>query len=321
MREAIGHLLRRKAVESGLVGIGGAGKARVLMYHGIGEPGCSRINIRHIGVDVFEQHLQLFSEHFHVVPLAEVFAGDRHSHKLTVALTFDDGLRNNLTHALPLLEKYGTPASFFITGANPLGLRILWGDLLDLSEHIGERKEVTADGREWRLVNGHYRAGAEQLRDHIKQCGVWAPKQELYDQLADQLDAPLQPLRMFWELMSDVEIIAASRHPLIRIGSHGWWHNNMGNIPLAEAIDEVRSSKAYLEELTGRVVTSIAWPDGSYSRRLVEASVDLGITQQLAVAYADRGKCVEGTTLDRYGVYDFPVHPRFLLHGMARGAA
>ncbi|MFZ1688344.1 MAG: polysaccharide deacetylase family protein [Flavobacteriales bacterium] len=321
MSEALGHLLRRKAVENRLLGIGGTGKARVLMYHGIGEPGCHMVNIRHIGVDVFEKHLQLYREHFNVVPLEALFKGDRHPDKLTIALTFDDGLRNNLTNALPLLEKYSTPASFFITGANPLGLRILWGDLLDLSAHIGERKRVTADGQEWKLLNRHYRTGEKKLRDRIKELGAWAPKQQLYDQLADQLDGPLQPLRMFWELMNDAEIMQLARHPLVSIGSHGWWHNNMGNIPLADAMDEVRSSKTYLEQLTGKAVAGIAWPDGSYSVQLTKAAQAMGVTHQLAVSYLQPDDADNPGLLDRFGVYDFPVHPRFLLHNMARDAA
>jgi peptidoglycan/xylan/chitin deacetylase (PgdA/CDA1 family) len=320
MGEAIGHLLRRKAVEAGLLGIGGAGKARVLMYHGIGEPGCNKVNIRHIGVDVFEHHLQLFREHFHVVPLAAIFRGERHPKKLTVALTFDDGSRNNLTHALPLLEKYTTPASFFITGANPLGLRILWGDLLDLSAHVGAEDHVHVDGRSWHLEGGQYRSQDELLRNYIKDRGIWTPKQQLYDQLAHQLDGAFQPLRMFWELLTDAEIQRMALHPLVTIGSHGWWHNNMGNIPLADAIDEVGNSKAYLEQLIGKRIDSIAWPDGSYSVQLADAVKALGVTQQLAVSYLQPTDAANPRLLDRYGVYDFPIHPRFLLHSIARGS-
>ncbi len=318
MGEAIGHLLRRKAVEAGLLGIGGAGKARVLMYHGIGEPGCHAVNIRHIGVDVFERHLQLYREYFHVVPVAAIFSGERHPKKLTVGLSFDDGLRNNLTHALPLLEKYATPASFFITGANPLGLRILWGDLLDLSAHVGSVDQVRVDERSWRSEAGHYRSGGELLRNHIKSRGIWAPKQQLYDQLAHQLDGAFQPLRMFWELLSDAEIKQLAAHPLVTIGSHGWWHNNMRNIPLADAMDEVRNSKAYLEQLTGQTIDSIAWPDGSYSVHLIHAAETLGVAQQLAVSYLQSNDASNPPLVDRYGVYDFPIHSRFLLHSIAQ---
>ena len=321
MSEPLKHLLRRKAVEHGLLGIGGAGKARVLMYHGIGEPGCHKVNIRHIGVDVFERHLQLFQEHFHVLSLAEVFSGMRHPKKLTVALTFDDGLRNNITHALPLLKKYNTPASFYITGANPLGLRILWGDLLDLSAYVGREALVKVDGERWRLTNGQYQVQGKLLRDHIKERGIWAPKQELYDQLAHQLDDAFQPLRPFWELMTDAEIAEASRHPLISFGSHGWWHNNMRSIPLDDIQEEVEKSKAYLEQLTGKPLTSIAWPDGSYLPIMATGFMCFGYTQQLAVEYLSPGDARSPYMLDRYGVYDFPVHPRFLLHSMARGAA
>ena len=320
MGEAIGHLLRRKAVEAGLLGIGGAGKARVLMYHGIGDPGCHKVNIRHIGVDVFERHLQRYRECFHVVPLAAIFDGERHPKKLTVALTFDDGLRNNLTHALPLLEKYATPASFFITGANPLGLPILWGDLLDLSAHVGAEDDVHVDGRGWHLDDGQYRSQDELLRNHIKERGIWAPKQQLYDQLSHQLDGAFQPLRMFWELLSDADIKQMADRPLVTIGSHGWWHNNMGNIPLADAMDEVRNSKTYLEQCIGKPVDSIAWPDGSYSVQLADAVKALGVTQQLAVSYLQPTDAANPRLIDRYGVYDFPIHPRFLLHSIARGS-
>ena len=77
MSEGFSHLFRRKAVEIGVLGTGGAGKARVLMYHGVGDEDCHRVNVRHIGERVFEHHLQLYCGHFHVVTLGALFAGER----------------------------------------------------------------------------------------------------------------------------------------------------------------------------------------------------------------------------------------------------
>lgn len=38
-----------------------------------------------------------------------------HESKRLTAITFDDGFRDNLTVALPLLEKYGLPITLFVT--------------------------------------------------------------------------------------------------------------------------------------------------------------------------------------------------------------
>ena len=40
---------------------------------------------------------------------------DRDSNKFVVAVTFDDGYKDNLTHALPILEQYNIPAVIYIT--------------------------------------------------------------------------------------------------------------------------------------------------------------------------------------------------------------
>ena len=84
------------------------------MYHGV-RTGQLRINGRHITAKHFEKQLQYFKRKFSVVPLDQLcemkFAGvvpEKHA----IALTFDDGFVNNLTVALPLLEKYGLPATF-----------------------------------------------------------------------------------------------------------------------------------------------------------------------------------------------------------------
>lgn len=321
MREPLLHLLRRKAVEARLLPVGGAGRARVLMYHGVGEDGCHEVNSRHLSQRTFQRHLRLLNAHCHVVGLEALTAGERHPRKLTVALTFDDGLRNNLTHALPVLRDHGTPATFFVTGAARNGLRILWGDLLDLSERHTQRP-LQVDGRTWRPnTAGRYalEGNGPLLRDHVKAAGGWGPKQELYDQLADLVDGPLQADRCYWELMTDDDLRTLVKDPLYRLGSHGWWHNDMGRIPVDQARNELERSVAYLKDVSGAPPTALAWPSGSWSPEGVRMAVGLGFSIQLAV---DTVSLLHRQLplIDRFGMYELPVRDRWLLRLMADGA-
>lgn len=64
----------------------------------------------------FERHCRFYRRHFHVVPLQELVRRlqqgqtvDRH-----LAITFDDGYRDNFENARPVLEKLSLPATFFV---------------------------------------------------------------------------------------------------------------------------------------------------------------------------------------------------------------
>ena len=107
--------------------------------------------------------------------------------------------------------------------------------------------------------------------------------------------------------------------PLFRLGSHGWWHNDMGRIPLQEARAELERSASYLEELCGSPASALAWPSGSWSPEAVHMAADLGFSIQLAVdAIPPAHRALP--LIDRFGMYELPVRDRWLLRLMADGA-
>ena len=69
-----------------------------------------------VSVELFEAYCRFFKRHFNVVSLGELVAEIENGAKLNreLAITFDDGYRDNFDHAAPVLEKLGLPATFFI---------------------------------------------------------------------------------------------------------------------------------------------------------------------------------------------------------------
>ncbi|MCU1268094.1 MAG: polysaccharide deacetylase [Acidobacteria bacterium] len=84
----------------------------ILVYHTISEPAVALPGDIDISREKFARQLQWLARRRQVVRLAETLSGT--SKRLT-AITFDDGYRDNLTVALPLLEKFELPMTLFVT--------------------------------------------------------------------------------------------------------------------------------------------------------------------------------------------------------------
>ena len=92
--------------------------APILLYHAVGEP----VEIEWppsliLPSSLFEAHLQyLTQEGYKVVSVEELVSFLQNGGNLdkVIAMSFDDGYRNNHTDALPLLKKYNAKASFYV---------------------------------------------------------------------------------------------------------------------------------------------------------------------------------------------------------------
>lgn len=286
-----------------------AGEGCILMYHGIDLTASTRFNHRFISRDQFEQHLGYFKEHFHVVPVADFVAGERHPNRFTLALSFDDGHRNNYTYAWPLLEKYELPATFYVTGLRSAGEDIMWADMLDLSAGLVE-EVIEIEGVSFIKDEQTQQLKSEDgtwLKDWIKsdRKGGYGRKGQMKQALLDAVGNIQQQdqWRDYWELMTGKQISEISESAFVKIGAHGYWHNNLGMIPLEDARQELKQVKTYLEELCPYPIEEIAYPDGSYSRELLDLAETMGYTTQLAVNYRHPEDKEDARIVDRFGIY------------------
>jgi peptidoglycan/xylan/chitin deacetylase (PgdA/CDA1 family) len=98
----------------------------ILAYHAVGTVQSADDPLRlFLSPDVFAKQMHFLVRCRRVVPLAEAVDRRYERGRPRVAITFDDGYRCLLEHALPVLEECGFPATLFVpTGA--IGDRNRW---------------------------------------------------------------------------------------------------------------------------------------------------------------------------------------------------
>ena len=288
-------------------------KHTILMYHGVTKTS-SPFNKRHQPTKDFIQHLKFLKHYCHVISLEDFFNQKFISGKINVALTFDDGYSNNYSIAKPLLEEFKLPAHFYITGINENNNLnetippILWADFIEIAAHL---KLIPTAFKSYHLdlINQKYidQTSNQSIQDIIKNSDPeFRSKLALYNLFTkEQQNLIFNQPNEFWKLMDEKEIIEASKSKWITIGSHGYYHNNIGKLSNEMMKEEIITSKNYLENLIQQPINSIAYPDGSYSIESKKQCNELGIVYQLATDnYLFKEDKNDISILKRSGIYD-----------------
>jgi peptidoglycan/xylan/chitin deacetylase (PgdA/CDA1 family) len=104
-----------------------ARSATILAYHAIGE--CPHRERAHnclcISTETFAKQMSFLAKSRQVVSLEDVVEGRFSGRRPAVAITFDDGYRNILTNAAPILNRYGFAATMFVP-TKWIGQRYSW---------------------------------------------------------------------------------------------------------------------------------------------------------------------------------------------------
>ena len=230
-----------------------------------------------VDCDRFNEICAWLSAWFNVLPLdeavARLLAGSLPVRAL--AITFDDGYADNHDVAMPVLKAHGLCATFFVATSFLDGGR-MWNDtvvesvrgctapalaLADLGlPGIGTLALDTAASR---------RSAIDALLGAIKYLPP-AQRQAAVDGLAEraQVDLPAT-------LMMTSPQVRALADAGMQIGAHTATHPILARLDEGAALQEMRHSRAVLEDLLGQPVRSFAYPNGRPGRDYLPRDVSL----------------------------------------------
>src|SRR5262245_25372608 len=239
-----------------------AARAAIILFHEI-QRDCQSELMTGASVSLFEYCLDwLQRDGWSIVSLEECLAqlarNDR-SRRYAV-LTFDDGYRDNVSVALPILERHNAPFMVYVpTAALTRTLQSWW---LGLRELIRSREDVTIDAMGFRFRCPDHRSKQFALR----KVDQWVHQD--FKRVA-ALATTFNRAGISMSALNDRYFLDAralqdlSRHPLASIGGHTTSHAALATLDATSARDELADNRNYLENLLQLPVRHLAYPYGS----------------------------------------------------------
>lgn len=247
----------------------GQGAGVILTLHHVRPPsgkGFRPNGILEITPDFLDRTLTLIrAEGYDLVSLDEALArlSAPRKGRFFVALTFDDGYRDNVEHAWPMLAKHGAPWTLFVTpGFADRTARLWWLELEEAIRALPETDVALPDGR------FSVRSGSDAEKQKAFDKLYWRlrkqPEAILLTRISELAGrAGIDPVALVereclpWETLR-----ALSGAPGVAIGAHTVTHPMLAKHDEAFARREIVESKARLEAELGMPIRHFAYPVG-----------------------------------------------------------
>jgi peptidoglycan/xylan/chitin deacetylase (PgdA/CDA1 family) len=271
----------------------------ILMYHSVRD----NVNGGSYGIEIsparFERHIAFVTARYRVVPLVEFVdaLGSGARADGMAAITFDDGFADNLGVASDILRKFAAPATVFVP-TSFINRGYFWWDALPRF-WAATPTQLSAVNEEVRALlpgspDSPLAADANQQRamhDRLRR----RPLDDVYrftDRIAGLLGISLADLP---RPATDEELPQFARWPF-NVGSHGVSHPALPSLAQDTMREELRASRAFLEERIGSQVRTFSYPFGLADRDVVAACRDAGYAAAVTclsgpdqqISYSDR---------------------------------
>ncbi|MCB2017163.1 MAG: polysaccharide deacetylase family protein [Hydrogenophaga sp.] len=232
-------------------------------------------------------HLGYFTRHFRCVSLARARAlwAERHVKGAPLlAVTFDDGQLDNYLNALPVLERHGVTATFFVPSQVLEDQRPLWYDQLAtalrqlctcIDPAAGQKGGAIGSEAlhllgELQTEQGTPRTpGPVDIASALEFTKAWTSSRR-EDWMRRARTLVPDPARASWDGFMSVDQLKTLATRGHEIGSHSHSHPILPQCPDDMLLDEVAGSKQRLESALGLTIESFCYPNGSTDGRTID---------------------------------------------------
>jgi peptidoglycan/xylan/chitin deacetylase (PgdA/CDA1 family) len=285
---------------------GRRGRLSILIFHRI-LPAPDPLLPEEPDVARFDRVMGWVAGWFNVLPLNEAVAALRTGTlpPRAAVITFDDGYANACSQALPVLQRHGLTATFFVTAAFLDG-GLMWNDTL-----IEATRQATGTWLETGVAGiGRARIGSldekRSLLMRLLSVVSLLPLTERADIVANFVAASGASLPQ--NMMLTPAQLRSLRAAGMLIGAHTVHHPCLLACSDAEAEREIQDGRARLEAILGEAVDFFAYPYGKpgkdYAARHIEIVKRLGFKAALSTCWGSNSAGSDLYQLLRFTPWD-----------------
>jgi len=243
------------------------GPGVILMFHSVGPApkGAWRASD---GLTVTPEFLSsvinmLRAENYRIIPIHELLPRLAKGEKGLAVLTFDDGYRNNLTEAKPVLEALQAPATVYVTSGFIDRTSGPWWYPLERAIAGANAVKLPLGGetRSWPTVTAAEKTKAfNDIVDEM--AGLRAAARDgaikaLAAAAGIDFAADIDRRMLSWD-----EVVKLGRSGRVEIGAHTVTHPTLARLEEEEARAEMAQGRAALERALDKKIKHFAYPFG-----------------------------------------------------------
>ncbi|PKL50409.1 MAG: hypothetical protein CVV37_07195 [Nitrospira bacterium HGW-Nitrospira-1] len=288
----------------------------VLLLHSIDDRDLLSLKgLGNISPELFEQLIIRLKKDFDIVALEEIvrrISGEAKTNSRLLALTFDDGPKSYVTHALPVMEAYGLPSTCFLITDCISDQAIYWRYLYNYGIHKGFARELAG------FINDEYKADirADEIISFSRNNYDSSKNRRIIEKLLNTL-VPEEEYRSSEKdlFLSLEDIRRLKKNPLVSFGIHTRSHPVLKCLSDQEIRDEIAGSLEFYRSRIRDESPMFSIPFGRIFRDYDERAIAIAKTLSINIILsAYGGGNAEGQPL--YNIRRISVHEGMLAGGV-----
>lgn len=244
----------------------------VLTFHRVAGPGSSGFDPETIDTtpEQFDRQVETMKRYFTLIDTRDL---DEHRAGKPLPdnpamITFDDGYRDNVDNALPILRKHGARATFFIASGFVTDRRLFWWERINyVMKHapLARLRLAYPEEREHDLSTPEARRRSTRALLALVKAWQGLDLERFLGELGDAAQVPwardaerafADQLIMTWD---DVRALADAG---MDVQSHTHRHRVLQTLEPQALLEDLRASRQEIEAATGRPARALAYPAG-----------------------------------------------------------
>ena len=257
-----------------------------------------------IDARALDEHFEMLARLFTVLPLDEAveMAAEGTLPRRAVSITFDDGYRDNIDVALPILKKHRLTATVYLASSFLDGGRMFCDTAIECARRLPTGEvDLSAFGlgrREVSDVPSRIRVGSE-INNAVKYRPL-AEREALCERIEALVDEPLPD-----DLMMTSDQVTRSSREGITFGGHTVNHPNLAGLDAETARREIVHNREAITSLTGKAPRSFAYPFGkpgtNYTTSTMALVREAGYTSAVSMSWGVATVDAQRFQLPRFG--------------------